>query len=212
MRCPRCFCPEDYCGGCFVSLPATTEERSELREGIRSVRQEWREKLSLASKLSPTSKLAKKAGVLLLDLEIFEDRIAEAGGEEELVFVICAQVAGGCTLTQWCEHYVVQRGLVWAFLTETPERYERYQRALRGVADEFVSETVGIARGATDDTLEVNKFQAKTLMDVARVYDKQRFGTPEKGGMSGPSAVMPAAIQITFVDARDGRPVLEHSV
>lgn len=191
----------------------TADERADLREAVKSVRAEWREKLSLASKLSPTSKLAQKAGVLLLDLRRFEDLVGDAGGEEELVFVICAQVAAGCTLSQWCEHYVVQRGLVWAFLTETPERYERYCRALRGVADEYVSETVGIAMDATDETLEVNKFQAKTLMDAARVYDKQRFGTPEKGGMSGPLAVLPASIQITFVQAHEGRPVgvtMEH--
>lgn len=173
-----------------MNAVVTADERQELREAVKSVRAEWRERLSLASKLSPTSKLAKKAGVLLLDLDIFDDRVAEAGGEEELVFVICAQVASGCTLTQWCEHYVVQRGLVWAFLTETPERYERYCRALEGIADAYVAETIEIADDASRDTIEGprggevldtewmarSKLRVDTRFKLAAKYDKKRFG------------------------------------
>lgn len=155
---------------------ATTEERAELREAIKTTRAEWRKKLSIAGRLSPASKLAQNVGVLLLDLDIFEDRIAEAGGEEELVFIICAQVASGVTLTDWCANYVVQRGLVWAFITETPERFERYQRALRGIADEYVAATVGLADGADEDTIQTSKLQIDTRFRAAGVYDRPRFG------------------------------------
>lgn len=152
------------------------DEMAELRVAVKSIRAEWRERLSLASRLSPSSKLAKKVGVLLLDLESLEDRIAEAGGEEELVFIICAQVAGGCSLTDWCGHYGIERGLVWAFLTETPERFERYKMALRGVADDYFGQMVPIAMGADVDGVQVSKLQIDTLDRVAKRLDRERFG------------------------------------
>lgn len=206
-----------------MSLPATLTdtERAELRGEVKSIRREWRERLSLASRLSPTSKLAKKAGVLLLDLDSLEDRIAEAGGEEELVFVICAQVASGVTLTDWCGHYMLERGLVWAFLSETPERMARYERALRGVADHLVSEVIAIADDSSGDTTigprggEVmdteyvarSKIKIDTRMKLAGYYDKTRFGRDSDTTPAG-TANMPASIQITFVEAANGRPVV----
>ncbi len=157
-----------------------TEVRGELREAVKSIRAEWRERLSLASRVGEHTKLGRRAGVLMLDLDMLEDRIKEAGGEEELVFMICAQVAGGATLTQWCEHYSLQRGLVWAFLTEREEWFERYKRALKGVADEWVSQTVGLADGATEDDLGVSKLAIDTRFKAAGLYDKGRFGN-DKG-------------------------------
>ncbi len=200
----------------------TADERGELRGVVKSIRAEWRDKLSAASRLSPNSKLAKKAGVLLLDMQILEDRIAEAGGEEELIFVICAQVASGVTLTDWCAHYVLERGLVWAFLTEKEEWFERYQRALRGVADHLVSEVVAIADDSSGDTTvgprggEVmdteyvarSKIKIDTRMKLAGYYDKTRFGR-DSDTSSAVTANLPASIQITFVDAFNGRPVIE---
>ena len=167
-----------------MNLIATETERAELRDVIKSTRAEWRERLSLASKLSPTSKLGRKAGVLMLDLDMFEDRIKEVGGEDALVFVVCAQVAGGCTLTEWCNHYGLERGLVWAFLTESEERFERYQRALRGVADEWVGEVVGIADGTDPETVAADKLRVDTRFRAAAVYDKARFSDKAGSGMS----------------------------
>lgn len=155
---------------------AGTDYRTELSKAVKSVRAEWRARLSQAARLSPNSKLAKKAGVLLLDLDSLDDRIEEAGGEDELAFVICAQVASGCTLTDWCVHYAIERGLVWAFLTETDERLQRYLRALQGVADEDVSETKAIADGATPEDVGVAKLQIDTRFRRAGKYHRDRFG------------------------------------
>lgn len=203
----------------------TAEERGELRAEVKSIRAEWRQRLSLSARLSPTSKLAQKASVLLLDLDSLEDRINEAGGEEELVFVICAQVASGCTLTDWCGHYMLERGLVWAFLTETPDRMARYERALRGVADHLVSEVVAIADDSSGDTtisprgnemmdgewVARSKIKIDTRMKLAGYYDKSRFGEVGKGTPVGTLNGMPGSIQITFVSADNGRPVIEGS-
>lgn len=193
-------------------LPAD-RDRAELREAVKGIRQEWRERLSLASKVGEHTRLGKRAGVLLLDLRILEDRISEAGGEEELVFMICAQVAGGATLTQWCEHYGLQRGLVWAFLTEREEWFERYKRALKGVADEWVGEVVGLADEATEDTLGVSKLGIDTRLKAAGYYDKDRFGSKgvSDGTGGGTPPGLPAVVEVRFVDAREGR-VIEGEV
>jgi hypothetical protein len=178
--------------GCLVSeLTVTEEERGELREAVKSIRAEWREKLSLASRVSPTSKLGKRAGVLMLDMDILDDRIAEAGGEENLVFIICAQVASGVTLTEWCEHYALQRGLVWALLSEKDEWMQRYYRALEGVADGYYGEVVKISdeqnevtteSGKTfDPDVQRDKLRIDTRMKVASKYANGRFGDKPVG-------------------------------
>lgn len=166
-------------------------ERGALRTAVKSVRAEWREKLGEMSRLSPTSKLAKKASVLMLDMDSLDDRVKEAGGEEELVFMICAQVASGVTLEEWCRHYMLERGLVWAFLTERADWYERYCRAQAGVADGYVAEAVGISEGVDDEgkfdplrDVGRDKLRIETRLKVAGKYDKARFAESGKVGIS----------------------------
>lgn len=179
-------------------------EAVEAREVIRSVRREWREKLGGVVE-GRGGRLAEKAGVLLLDIRGLDERIEEAGGEENLVFMLCAQVAGGVTLGEWCRHYDLNRGLVWAFLTERDEWYQRYLRALEGVADGYVGEVVGIA----DDEEDVarGKLRVDARMKVAGMYSRKRFGDAKDGGAGGGGGQLPAVVQITFVDAVDGRAV-----
>ena len=204
---------------------ATDSERSELRTQVKSIRQEWRERLSLATKLSPRSKLAKRAGVLMLDLDSLDDRIQEAGGEEELVFHICAQIASGCTLTDWCQHYMIERGLLWAFLSETPERLAQYERAQRGIADELVAQTVAISdeqsevvkeNGQTyDPDVARDKLRVETRLKVAAAYDKKRFGVEKISG-NQPSVGMVIDAGLAFAAsellARIARPVATERV
>ena len=153
----------------------------EARAVVVGERESRRAMLRAVVERNPGGRLARKAEVLLLDLTVLEDRIAEAGGEEELVFLICAQVASGCTLSEWCKHYCIERGLVWAFLTEKEERIARYYRALEGVADEYYGESVGIADGSDADKVAVDKLRIDTRMKVASKYANGRFGDKPVG-------------------------------
>lgn len=180
-------------------------EANALRMAVKSARMALRSAAALATRMNPGGKLAQKAGVILLDMQRFDDLVAEAGGvseraledeavlaqaEENLVFIVCAQVASGVTLTDWCRYQSVDRGLVWALLTETPDRYARYERALRGVADELVGDVVGLAARASVETVAVDKLQIDTNLKVGVLYDPGRFGkqtkvTHEVGGDFG---------------------------
>jgi len=161
------------------------ESRAAVRGTIKSVRQQMREMVAVASRLAPTSKLARKASVLMLDYESLDDRIAECGGEENLVFMLCAQVASGVSLKVWCEHYGVDRGLVWALLSENKEWLDRYYRAQEGMADEYVGEVVGIADGSSVEDIQVDTLRIDTRVKVAAKYAGGRFGENRKVEVSG---------------------------
>lgn len=154
----------------------THDARVEVRGQLSSVRAQMREMAAVASRLAPSSKLAKRASVLMLDYESLDDRVAECGGEENLVFMLCAQVASGVSLKVWCEHYGVDRGLVWALLSENREWLDRYYRAQEGMADEYVGEVVGIADGTLAEDVQVRRLRIDTRFKVAGKYASSRFG------------------------------------
>lgn len=161
-----------------------------VREAIRSERVERRELLSRMVEARPNTKLAKRAGVLLLDMRRFDDWVEECGGEDAAVRFVCAQVASRVGLTEIAAHYVLDRGLLWALLSESEERLGKYYRALRGVADEYVGEVVGIADGSSVEDVVVGKLQIDARLKVAEKYDAVRFGkqtrvTHEVGGDFG---------------------------
>lgn len=126
--------------------------------------------------------MPKKDYARLLDVERFDDWRKERGGDEELTRWVCAQVSGGCTLKTLCEHYVVEYGLLWEWLSSDPERLARYYRAQRGVADAFVSEVVPIA---DDESVDVGSRKVRThaRLAVSAKYDRERFGEREHGGV-----------------------------
>jgi hypothetical protein len=152
-----------------------------LRSAEKDLRREWREKLGLVSTKKVGGRLGKRVGLLKLSLDVLDARIEEAGGEEGLVFLICAQVASRVTLTEWCKHYDLERGLVWAFLTQKEEWVQQYYRALEGLADEYVGEVVGIADESTPEAIGVDKVRIDTRMKVASKYANGRFGDKPVG-------------------------------
>ena len=197
-----------------LSPYATDSERSEVRATVKSVRAEWRERLSLSTKLSPNSKLKKKADVLLLDMRILDDLVGEAGSEENLVFIICAQVASGVPLGGWCAHYMVQRGLVWALLSEREEWLQRYYRAQEGMADEYVSEIVPIADAATIEDHKVAGLQINARKSTAEFYHPTRFGTAKAAREQTVGMVIDAGLAFAASEllARIARPVVTERV
>lgn len=152
-------------------------ERSELRAAVKGIRAEWRERLSAA--VGDRSKLGKKAGVLLLELDVLDDKIEDCGGEEGLLLMVCAQVASGVTLKEWSTHYGIEYGLVWSWLSESGERLERYYRALRGVAEAEVGETLHIADSSKPERASVDKARVDVRFRRAKFYARDRFGDSE---------------------------------
>ena len=193
--------------GALAHVDADAAIRSEVKAGIKSVRAQWREQATAMQRLSPSTKIGKRASLLMLDIDSLDDRIAEAGGEDALAFLICAHVASGATLTTWCEHYLIERGLVWAFLSENEARLQRYYRALEGVADEYVGEVVGIADNATNENVAVDRLRIDSRLKVAGKYSSARFG--EKSGASVLVGNFPTNIAVTFVEAANGKPAIE---
>ena len=155
-------------------------DRGAVREAVLAERQERRELFRRMKEVSPRSKLGVKAGVLFLDVERFDDWVEECGGDDSAVRFVCAQVASRVGLTDIAGHYGLDRGLLWALLSESDERLQRYYRALRGVADEYVGEVVEIGDGANVETVPLAKLQAELRLKVAEKYDAARFGRQTK--------------------------------
>lgn len=154
---------------------------SEASTAVKEVR-DWRLTLRQVADRNPGGKLATKASALLLDFAAFEELVEQAGGRDELAFLVAAQVASGVSLRAWCEHYAVDRGLVWAMLSETEDRLARYYRALEGVAEEYVGDVVGIADDADEGkcALVKAKLRIDSRLKTAGLYSRKRFGD-EKG-------------------------------
>lgn len=163
-----------------MNAALSASDRLEVREAVKSEREERRAALKRVVDLAPDTRLGRKAGVLFLDASILEDKILECGGDAGLEFVLFAQVASGVRLRDWAQEYGIERGLLWAWVSETEERLQRYYRALRGVADEYVSEVVGIADGSSDETHQTDKLRADMRLKVAEKYDQPRFGRQTK--------------------------------
>lgn len=150
---------------------------------------------------NPNGKLAKRAGVLLLDMNVLEDRIEEMGGAEGFLFFLTAQVMSGVTLRVMCEHYGLEEGLLGAWLLAEPERMQRYVDAQRWVADGYVAEVVGIADEADPvEGVAKAKLQGEMRLKAAGLMDRRRFGMEKVGLSGGGSAVIDAALTIAAAE------------
>ena len=154
----------------------SADERMVVRDAVKSERAERRELFGRMLSASPNTKLGKKVGVLLLDVRRFDEWVEECGGEDSAVRFVCAQVASHVRLKDLAEHYGLDKGMLWAMLSESEERLGRYYRALKGVADEYVGEVVGLADSGGLEEVPVTKLQIDARMRVAEKYDAVRFG------------------------------------
>jgi hypothetical protein len=76
-----------------------------------------------------------------------------------------------------------------------PERMARYEFALKGLADSYVVESVGMADATDPDEVALGKLRVDTRLKVAGVLDRKRFGTEKAGAAAGTgSLVIDAAL------------------
>lgn len=175
-------------------------EKEARRESLRTVREV----------VGPGSKLARRAGALMLDVAAFDDWVMEHGGASGFLRWFCAQIASGVAAKVLCEHYGMDDGLLGDFLTEVPERLERYRRAQIWLADGYVAEAVGIADEENPDVVR-DKLRVDTRLRVAAKYDRARFGDEKmQVGMGAPTInfVMADGMSVT-VSVPDAPRVIE---
>ncbi len=179
-------------GGISSKAPMSVEDARSL---LITHKEAHKAAMAEAIRRNPNGKLARKFGVKMLDYAILEDRIAEWGGDEGAIFFVVAHVAEGVSLQTLCQHYCLDFGLLWAWLTADQERYERYDMALRGLADGYVGEVVDIADDGLNDTyvdekgntrvdtdiIQRSKLRVDARLKVAERYDRKRFGEAKSG-------------------------------
>jgi len=101
---------------------------------------------------------------------------------QRMLFFFFSQVAGGGSLKDVCREYVLDYGVVWAWLMEQPKRMDAYEEAKRGAANLYVEESVGIA----DDEEDVarGKLRVDTRLKVSALLDRKRFGNDKNSGLT----------------------------
>jgi hypothetical protein len=167
----------------------------EAKSSVKGEYEKRKAALRLVQLRSPKGRLAKRAGVLMMDLQAFEDRVEESGGNEGFLYFVVAQVASGVTLREISGHYAIEYGLLWAWMGAEPERMARYEFALKGLADSYVVESVGMADATDPDEVALGKLRVDTRLKVAGVLDRKRFGTEKAGAAAGTgSLVIDAAL------------------
>lgn len=117
--------------------------------------------------------MPKKAYAVMMDRKRWKDWVAEYGGEDECMAYVCAQVASGVSLKVLSEHYMLDYGLLWEFVSGDIEKYELAQR---GVAEYYVSESVGIADDADPEFVPHAKLRVETRMKVASRWNRAKYG------------------------------------
>lgn len=144
--------------------------------------------------------MGKKSYVKLLDQRGFREWVAErnitAGTEDSdkgAMSFICAQVCGRATLKQISDHYVIDYGLLWDFVNETPARKERYHAAQRGMAEFMAGETLEIVDRTDPEFVAVSKLQVDQRNKLMKAWNKERYGDAEAqlgAGMENLAAVL----------------------
>lgn len=90
--------------------------------------------------------------------------------------MLMQRVAMGETLREVCEGQGIAYSLVAKHIAGTPTLKAEYDAALQIWADALAQETVGIADGATPETVGPAKLQVDTRLKVAGKLYRERYG------------------------------------
>lgn len=138
--------------------------------------------------------MPRKAYAVFLDSKQFDDWLKERDSDPALpggaIGFVCAQVAHGVSLKTLCEHYLIDYGLLWAWISADGAKLQRYYEAQRGVAEYYVSETIAIADDGLNDTytddkgnvrvdgdvIQRSKLRIDTRFKVAAKWNRERYG------------------------------------
>lgn len=158
-------------------------ESVQARAVVESERAVRRSALQAVVDRAPKGMLAGKARNLLMGIARFDEMVEELGDEERMLFFLVAQVAGGGSLQEVCWEYVLDYGVVWAWLMEQPKRMDAYEEAKRGAANLYVEDVIKIADNECEEP-QSRKVKIDTRFKSAAIHDKKRFGNDKGSGLT----------------------------
>lgn len=199
----------------------TVEARAPIVAAKKSLLAQWKEQASAMRAAAPRGKLGEQVNVMYAEIDGFLDWVANLGGEHAAELFICAKIYKRATLESVAGEYMLHPGMMWAFITETPERFEHYRRAQAGVADALLSAVPAILDGeekavrdergrvVLDDEgrpltaptdLKERKVRGDGYLKVAAMMHPERFGTREQAASPGTGNVIDAALNFAAAE------------
>ena len=173
------------------------EDRAPIREAKKSLLAQWKEQVTAMRAASPRGKLGEQVNTMYGEVNSFLGWVEELGGERCAEFFICAKVSRKATLEQVSGEFMLNPAMMWAFITETDDRYQHYIRAQNGVADALINQVASIVDGDArvlrneagevelgpdgkpiilESDLARDKLRAETYIKLGERLDRKRFG------------------------------------
>ena len=189
-----------------MSANEESEQRAVVREVRNSALATLREQTAAMRKAAPRGKLGERVSLLWGEVRHFDGWVEELGGPECAEAFICAKVWKRDSLESIAAENAQSPALMWAFITETEERFQHYLRAQRGVADALMMSVVRIIEGEArvlrndkgeieygedgkpiilESDLSRDKATADIYMKLAAKLDRDRFGEKTQLQLSG---------------------------
>lgn len=107
------------------------------------------------------------------------DVLVSEHGAEDVLHMICDQVADGLSLSEISRVEGVPYSVLWKWLSDG-SRMDSYRLALEARADKEVHETLEIADCATPEDIGVAKLRVDTRKWAASKWDRDRYGESSK--------------------------------
>lgn len=138
-----------------------------------------------------------KAGWQRMDVLVSEH------GEDDVLHMVCSQVADGMSLSDISRVEGVPYSVLWRWLKGKDERMAAYGDALEARADAEAHRMLEIADGATVEEVGVAGLRVKTRQWLSGKWGKGRYGDKElSGGGIG-------SINIVIGDVKPAEVVIE---
>lgn len=134
---------------------------------------------------------------------LLDEQIA-VHGEDGFEKIVCGKVIDGDSLQVICEEYGMMYSVMWEWIRDNNDRYEKYKDALKGRSDALMSDVVRIADDSGDAKLMVD-----TRFKLASKLDVGRFGDSSKVEVSGSMSLIGLLASLKELPVQTVQPVIE---
>lgn len=107
------------------------------------------------------------------------DVLVEAHGADDVLHMVCEQVADGATLSDISKREGVPYSVLWKWLG-VGNRMDSYLEALKAKADMEAHRVVEIADGSSPESAVVDKLRIDARKWAVGAWDKDRYGGANK--------------------------------
>lgn len=108
------------------------------------------------------------------------DVLVAEHGEDDLLHMVCDQVAGGLSLSDLSRIEGVPYTVLWKWLKGKDDRFKAYCLSLEAKADAIAHDTLRDAAEATPEDVQVAKLRIDTKKWAASRWDRDRYGDQSK--------------------------------